>query len=50
MYVTEHRLRIDRSQDGDLDLPDVPDLYNRPIFGPRLPATIGRMKSVAHGS
>ena len=50
MYVTEHRLRIDRSQDGDIDLPDVPDLYNRPIFGPRLLATIGWMKSVAHGS
>ena len=50
VYVTEHRLRIYRSQGGDIDLPDVPDLYNRPRFGPRLPATIGWMKSVAHGS
>ena len=28
VYIAEHRLRIYRSQDGDLDLPDVPDLYN----------------------
>ena len=40
VYVTEHRLRIYRSQGGDIYLPDVPDLYNRPIFGPRLLATM----------
>ena len=41
---------MSRSREGDLYLPDVPDIYNRPIFGPRLLATIGWMKSVAHGS
>ncbi len=50
VYVTEHRLRVYRSREGDVYLPDVPDIYNRPIFGPRLLATIGWMKSVAHGS
>lgn len=48
VYVTE--LRVYRSREGDVYLPDVPDIYNRPIFGPRLLATIGWMKSVAHGS
>lgn len=45
VYVTEHRLRVYHSREGDRYLPDVPDIYNRPIFGPRLLATIGWMKS-----
>ena len=50
VFVTEHRLRIYHSESGDIYLPDVPDICNRPIFGPRLLASIGWMKSVAHCS
>lgn len=45
--VTEHRLAVYRSPAGDLYLPDVPELHG-PIFGPRLLATIGWLKSVGH--
>ena len=50
VIVTEHRLRIYLSPDGDTYLPHVPEILNKPIFGPRLLAMIGWMKSGAHCS
>ncbi len=47
--VTEHRLTVYRSPDGDIYIPEVPELKG-PIFGPRLLATIGWLKSVGHCS
>jgi len=47
--VTEHRLAEYRDANGDLYLPDCPELKG-PIFGPRLLATIGWLKSVGHCS
>mgnify|MGYP001036955967 FL=1 len=47
VYVTEHRLTVYRAPDGDLYIPDVPALKG-PLFGPRLLATIGWLKSVGH--
>jgi len=47
--VTEHRLTVYRSPDGDIYIPNVPELKG-PIFGPRLLATIGWLKSVGHCS
>ena len=47
--VTEHRLMVYQDCDGELYLPDCPELKG-PIFGPRLLATIGWLKSVAHCS
>jgi transposase len=48
--VTEYRFRLYESPDGSIYYPDVPELYNQPIFGPRLLTTIGWMKSKAHCS
>jgi transposase len=45
--VTAHRLAVYRAPDGALYLPDVPELQG-PLFGPRLLATIGWLKSVGH--
>jgi len=45
--VTEHRLTVYRDPSGHLHVPDVPELKG-PIFGPRLLATIGWLKSVGH--
>ena len=50
IYVTEHRLRLYESPDGSIYFPHVPELCGQPIFGPRLLATIGWMKSQAHCS
>jgi len=50
VYVTEHRLRIYLTPDGDTYFPDVPGLAGQPIFGPRMLAMIGWLKSEAHGS
>jgi len=50
VYVTEYRLRLYEAPDGSIYFPDVPELRNQPIFGPRLLATIGWMKSKAHCS
>ena len=50
IYVTEHRLRLYESPDGSMYFPHVPELCGQPIFGPRLLATIGWMKSQAHCS
>jgi transposase len=47
VHVTEHRLAVYRAPDGDLYIPDVPELKG-PLFGPRLLATIGWLKSVGH--
>ncbi len=50
VIVTEHRFRLYESADGDIYYPHVPEVQNQPIFGPRLLATIGWMKSCAHSS
>ena len=50
VFVTEHRLRVYLTADGDRYVPDVGDILNPPIFGPRLLAMIGWMKSGAHCS
>lgn len=47
--VTEYRLTVYQDAGGNLYLPDVPELKG-PIFGPRLLATIGWLKSVGHCS
>lgn len=49
VHVTNHRLTIYQDSEGHTYLPNVPDLSG-PIFGPRLLATIGWMKSVGHCS
>lgn len=49
IHVIEHRLRIYRSADGQQVTPEVPEL-KRPIFGPRMLAMIGWLKSRAHCS
>ena len=49
VHVTEHRLAVYQDARGNLYLPDVPELKG-PIFGPRLLATIGWLKSVGHCS
>jgi hypothetical protein len=50
IHVTEHRLRTYVNPDGETFLPHVPDLRNQPIFGPRMLAMIGWLKSRAHCS
>ena len=50
VIVTEHRFRLYESADGSIYYPHVPEVQNQPIFGPRLLATIGWMKSCAHSS
>jgi hypothetical protein len=47
--VTEHQLRIYLTVDGQQVTPNVPEL-RRPIFGPRMLAMIGWLKSRAHCS
>jgi transposase len=49
VIVTEHRLPVYQDVDGNLYIPDCPELKG-PIFGPRLLATIGWLKSVGHCS
>ena len=49
VHVTEHRLAVYQDADGQLHIPDCPEL-NGPIFGPRLLATIGWLKSMGHCS
>jgi transposase len=49
VHVTEHRLTEYRDAAGNLYHPDCPELHG-PIFGPRLLATIGWLKSVGHCS
>jgi len=50
IYVTETRLLEYADDDGNLFLPDAPGLYSVPIFGPRMLAMIGWLKSRAHCS
>jgi len=49
VHVTEHQLRKYLDQNGKTVLPDVPELKG-PIFGPRMLAMIGWLKSRAHCS
>jgi transposase len=50
IHVTEHRLRKYRTPDGKTVVTRVPELEGRPIFGPRMLAMIGWLKSRAHCS
>ena len=50
VIVTEHRFPLYESPEGDLYYPYAPEVHGKPIFGPRLLATIGWMKSQAHSS
>jgi hypothetical protein len=50
LYVTEYRLRRYVTSSGETVLPDAPEIAGRPIFGPRLLATVGWLKSAAHCS
>lgn len=50
VIVTEHRFATYQSPDGTIYYPHVPEVQNQPIFGPRLLATIGWLKSQAHCS
>ena len=49
VHVTEHRLAVYQDADGQLYIPDCPEVKG-PIFGPRLLATIGWLKSMGHCS
>jgi hypothetical protein len=49
VHVTEYRLAVYRDADGQLYIPDSPEVKG-PIFGPRLLATIGWLKSMGHCS
>ena len=49
VHVTEHQLRKYLDSNGKTVLPDVPELKG-PIFGPRMLAMIGWLKSRAHCS
>lgn len=49
VHVTEHQLRKYFDGDGNTVLPNVPELQG-PIFGPRMLAMIGWLKSRAHCS
>lgn len=49
VHVTNHRLTVYQDVAGHLYLPSVPELSG-PIFGPRMLAMIGWMKSVGHCS
>lgn len=50
IYVTEYRLRKYLTPQGETVLPVVPELDNLPLFGPRMLAMIGWLKSRAHCS
>ena len=50
IHVTEHRLREYVNPDGEIFFPHVPELRNQPIFGPRMLAMVGWLKSRAHCS
>lgn len=50
IHVTEIRLRKYLTPEGETVLPDVPEWARPPLFGPRMLATIGWLKSRAHCS
>ena len=47
LLVTNHRLTVYQDAEGNLYIPDCPALEG-PIFGPRMLAMIGWLKSVGH--
>ena len=47
IHVTNHQLTVYRDAAGNLYMPDASELEG-PIFGPRLLATVGWLKSVGH--
>ncbi len=49
VHVTEHRLAVYQDADGQLYIPDCPEVKG-PIFGPRLLTMIGWLKSIGHCS
>lgn len=49
-FVVEHRLRKYLTPDNRVITPFVPEVQSKPIFGPRLIAMIGFLKSKAHCS
>ena len=49
VHVTEYRLTVYEDANGHLYIPDCPETEG-PIFGPRLLATIGWLKSMGHCS
>ncbi len=49
VYVTEYRLAVYQDTDGQLYIPDCPEVKG-PIFGARLLATIAWLKSIGHCS
>ena len=49
VHVTEYRLAVYQDAEGQLSIPDSPEVKG-PIFGPRLLATIGWLKSMGHCS
>jgi transposase len=49
VHVTDHRLLVYQDADGNRYLPHLPELSG-PIFGPRMLAMIGWLKSVGHCS
>ncbi len=50
IWVTEHRLRKYLDADGNVFFPNVPELQGQALFGPRMLAMIGWLKSRAHCS
>jgi len=50
LVVIEHQLRKYRTPVGSVITPFVPEVQSKPIFGPRLIAMIGFLKSKAHCS
>ncbi|MCP4195361.1 MAG: hypothetical protein GY768_32580, partial [Planctomycetaceae bacterium] len=50
VIVTEHRFRLYETIEGEIYYAHAPEVHGQPIFGPRLLATIGWMKSRAHSS
>ena len=50
LTVTEHRFRLYEAADGSIYYQHDPDIHGQPIFGPRLLAMVGWMKSRAHSS
>ena len=50
VIVTEHHFALYQSPDGTIYYPYDPEVHDQPIFGPRLLATIGWLKSQAHCS
>ena len=45
VFVTEHRLRVYLTADGERYVADVGDILNKPIFGPRLLSGAGSQSS-----